>query len=355
MIIDFHTHIFPGKIAASTVHHLACEARIHPFTDGSADALAASMAASSVDWSVNLPVMTSGSQVEKVNASLLKKRNLFQEQHILSFGGLHPDCRNYRQVLRWLREEGVAGIKLHPAYMGIDLNDLRMMKLIEAISEEGLITIIHAGIDIGIYDHNYASVDHVLQIMKVVAPERFVLAHMGNWGCWDQVESDLAGAPLWMDTSFSLGPVTPYERIKDENKFRVEKANVLISYTNERNVITFNVSQSIMPTGTINVTLGDVNKILTLSDGIASYNFGLDIAVGGTYALNVIYGGDKYHNRTTLEDTFEITKSSTVLITGVPEEITTKMGSAYNPQFNFNITCGGEILTTGSLSFDFAD
>ena len=101
MIIDFHTHIFPGKIAASTVHHLACEARIHPFTDGSADALAASMAASSVDWSVNLPVMTSGSQVEKVNASLLKKRDLFQEQHILSFGGLHPDCRNYRQVLRW--------------------------------------------------------------------------------------------------------------------------------------------------------------------------------------------------------------------------------------------------------------
>lgn len=216
MIIDFHTHIFPGKIAASTVHHLACEARIHPFTDGSADALVSSMAASSVDWSVNLPVMTSGSQVEKVNASLLKKRNLFQEQHILSFGGLHPDCRNYRHVLRWLRGEGVAGIKLHPAYMGIDLNDLRMMKLIEAISEEGLITIIHAGIDIGIYDHNYASVDHVLQILKDVAPERFVLAHMGNWGCWDQVESDLAGAPLWMDTSFSLGPVTPYERIKDQ-------------------------------------------------------------------------------------------------------------------------------------------
>ncbi|MEE0024966.1 MAG: Ig-like domain repeat protein, partial [Methanobrevibacter sp.] len=151
----------------------------------------------------------------------------------------------------------------------------------------------------------------------------------------------------------NYGPT--YERIKDDNKFWVEKANVLISYTNERNVITFNVSQSIMPTGTINVTLGDVNKILTLSDGVASYNFGLDIAVGGTYALNVIYDGDKYHNRTTLEDTFEITKSSTVLITGVPGEITTKIGSAYNPQFNFNITCNGEILTVGSLSFDFAE
>ena len=58
----------------------------------------------------------------------------------------------------------------------------------------------------------------------------------------------------------NYGPT--YERIKDDNKFRVEKANVLISYTNERNVITFNVSQSIMPTGTINVTSGGVNRIL---------------------------------------------------------------------------------------------
>ena len=146
-----------------------------------------------------------------------------------------------------------------------------------------------------------------------------------------------------------------YERIKDDNKFRVEKADAVISYTNERNVITFNVSQSIRPTGTINVTLGDVNKILTLSDGIASYNFGSDIDVGGTYTLNVIYGGDKYHNRTTLVDTFEITKSSTVLITDVPEEITTKIGSGYSPQFNFNVTCDDEILTVGSISFDFAE
>ena len=215
MIIDFHTHIFPGRIASSTVHHLACEARIHPFLDGTADALHASMAASSVDWSVNLPVMTSGDQVEKVNASLLKKRDLYHKQHILCFGGMHPDYADYRRLLRRLRQEGVAGIKLHPAYMGIDLNDLKMMRLIDAISAEGMITIIHAGIDIGIYDHNYASVDHILQLMKEVAPKRFVLAHMGNWGCWDQVESDLAGAPLWMDTAFSLGSVIPYEKIKD--------------------------------------------------------------------------------------------------------------------------------------------
>ena len=42
-----------------------------------------------------------------------------------------------------------------------------------------------------------------------VHPEKFVLAHMGNWACWQEVESDLAGAPVWFDTAFCIGNVTP--------------------------------------------------------------------------------------------------------------------------------------------------
>ena len=145
------------------------------------------------------------------------------------------------------------------------------------------------------------------------------------------------------------------ERIKDESKFTVEKADVEISFTNEHNVITFNVSQAVTPTGTINVTLGDVNKILTLSDGVVSYNFGLDIAENGTYDLNVIYSGDKNHNGATFEDTFDITKSSTVLVVGVPEEVTTNMGDNYVPRFNFNVTCDDVYVTTGTISFNVGE
>ena len=145
------------------------------------------------------------------------------------------------------------------------------------------------------------------------------------------------------------------ERIKDESKFTVEKADVEISFTNEHNVITFNVSQAVTPTGTINVTLGDVNKILTLSDGVVSYNFGLDIAENGTYDLNVIYSGDKNHNGATFEDTFDITKSSTVLVVGVPEEVTTNMGNDYTPRFNFNVTCDDVYVTTGTISFNVGE
>ena len=45
MIIDIHTHTFPDKIAAATVDKLQSAAHIHPFTDGTVDALRASMTA----------------------------------------------------------------------------------------------------------------------------------------------------------------------------------------------------------------------------------------------------------------------------------------------------------------------
>ena len=63
--------------------------------------------------------------------------------------------------------------------------------------------------------------------MDEVHPDKLVLAHMGNWGCWDEVEEYLTGAPLWLDTSFSIGPITPnpeqdetpYSCILDDDAF----------------------------------------------------------------------------------------------------------------------------------------
>ena len=75
----------------------------------------------------------------------------------------------------------------HLAYQNVDLDDIRMMRIIDEASSQGLITLVHAGIDIGIYDHNYSSVAQILKLLKEVAPEKLVLAHMGNWGCWKDV------------------------------------------------------------------------------------------------------------------------------------------------------------------------
>lgn len=208
MIIDFHTHTFPEKISAGVVEKLGRLSGTQYFTDGSVRMLSASIEQAGITCSVNLPVMTRCDQVEKVNRSLIGLRETLKRQGIITFGGMHPNYVHYKEELLYLKQNGIQGIKLHPAYQKTDLDDIRFLRIIDCASELGLITVTHAGIDIGFPEYNYASVRHVLHVISEVHPEKFVLAHMGGWGCWDAVERDLAGAPVWFDTAFSIGPVT---------------------------------------------------------------------------------------------------------------------------------------------------
>ncbi len=210
MIIDFHTHTFPSKISKKVVDKLGQASASMPHTDGSVEGLIDSMEKSGVDKSINLPVMTSADQVEKVNSSLMKSMEEYESHGIITFGGMHPEYTNYKEELQRIKDNGMKGIKLHPAYQNVDLDDIRMMRIIGKASELGLIITIHAGIDIGIYDKNYSSVKQIIKVIDEVHPEKLVLAHMGNWAGWDDVERDLAGAPVWLDTAFTYGEITPY-------------------------------------------------------------------------------------------------------------------------------------------------
>lgn len=208
MIIDFHVHTFPADISERVLVKLSKASHTKYFTNGSRQELLSSMEDASVTYSVNLPVMTRVDQVEKINSTLIAERETLFEQGIITFGGMHPDYADYKTELKRLQESGIKGIKIHPAYQNTDLDDICFLHIIDYASSLGLIVLTHAGIDIGIYDHNYASVRQILHVLDTVHPDKFVLAHMGNWACWNEVESDLAGADVWLDTAFAIGPVT---------------------------------------------------------------------------------------------------------------------------------------------------
>lgn len=209
MIIDFHVHTFPDDISAKVLAKLSKLSHTQYFTDGSTQDLIRSMEQSHVSYSVNLPVMTRADQVEKINSALIASLDPLLTKGIITFGGMHPDYENFKKELLRLKENGMRGIKIHPAYQNTPLDDIRFLRIIDYASDLGLIVLTHAGIDIGIYDRNYASTQQILNVLEQVHPQKFVLAHMGNWACWEAAERDLCGAPVWFDTAFSIGPVTP--------------------------------------------------------------------------------------------------------------------------------------------------
>jgi len=209
MIIDFHTHTFPDALAGRAVSRLAASARAKNYLDGTRDALIASMREAGVDRSVLLPVVTKPDQQEEINRIALETNEHTEETGLLSFGGIHPDNDNYRQILRGLAEGGVKGIKLHPVFQQTGLDDIRYLRIIECACENGLIILVHAGYDIGFPGIDYSSTSRITAVLDKLKPERFVLAHMGGWDCWEEVEAHIVGRDVWLDTSFSILPIAP--------------------------------------------------------------------------------------------------------------------------------------------------
>ena len=209
MIIDFHTHTFPENLAGRAITKLAKSARALNYLDGTAGALRASMREAGVDYSLLLPVVTRPGQQEDVNRIAAEINARGKETGLLSFGGIHPENEDYRQILRNLAGNGVKGIKIHPVFQQVPIDDIRFQRIIACASENDIIVITHAGYDIGFPGQDQASVSRIVRMLDFVKPEKFVLAHMGGWECWEEVEEYIAGRNVWLDTAFSLLPIEP--------------------------------------------------------------------------------------------------------------------------------------------------
>lgn len=200
MVIDFHTHTFPDQIAKASIDSLSKCSGITPHTDGTAKGLVRSMEEDGIDLSVILPVVTKPAQFETVNkvaAAVCEKSG-----SLLSFGGIHPDCPDIRQKIREIRKLGLKGIKIHPAYQKVYMDDIRYLRILEAATEEDLVIVVHAGVDIGLPEPVYAAVERIDRAVREVKPEKFVLAHLGGWKEWDAVEEMPVREGVYFDTAF---------------------------------------------------------------------------------------------------------------------------------------------------------
>lgn len=221
MVIDFHTHIFPDGIAKASIEGLSKCSGITPRTDGTKAGLVRSMERDRVDISVILPVVTKPSQFETVNR--VAAEICAEEKNLISFGGIHPDCPDVKRKMREIKSLGLKGIKIHPAYQEVYMDDIRYLRILEAASEQDLIVSVHAGVDIGLPEPVYAAVSRIAAAIRETAPKKLVLAHLGGWKQWDEVEEVLAGENVWLDTAFLEDYITGEQLLRIIRKHGAEK------------------------------------------------------------------------------------------------------------------------------------
>ena len=206
MIIDFHTHVFPDKIAERTIASLEKRAHIKAAASGTLDGLRDSMKKDGIDYSVVLPVTTKPSQFDSVNEYAASINNT---DGILSFGGIHPANENIPEKLAYIKSLGLRGIKLHPDYQDAYIDDERYIAIIRECIRLDLCCVIHAGLDIGLPapihcppDRTYIMLQEVLKDCE--KDSKIILAHVGGHLQWRLVEELLVGQNVYFDLSFCL-------------------------------------------------------------------------------------------------------------------------------------------------------
>lgn len=200
MIVDFHTHCFPGEMAPRVVPYLAGQAGIQPVLGGTVSELKESMARAGIDLCVLQNIATRPGQTTAVNDWAAGA----QGQGIISFGSLHPGYPQWEDELRRIKDMGLKGIKMHPDYQKFFVDDRGMFKIYEKIRELDLIILFHAGLDIGLDPPYHCTPTRLLVILNNFPGLKVVAAHMGGYAYWDQVEEMLAGKDLYFDTSYSF-------------------------------------------------------------------------------------------------------------------------------------------------------
>lgn len=203
MVIDFHTHCFPDKIAQRAVSSLAKAAALVPNNNGTADELVLSMKENNVDISVVLNIATNPHQQTSVNdfaAELNKKSRL------IGFGSVHPDAQDVLYELERIASMGLKGVKFHPEYQNFNVDDEKMRPIYKKISQLGLITIFHAGADYGFASPYRCMPQEMAKALKWF-DSPVVAAHWGGIMCHQEVIEHLCGLPIYFDVSFGYGTV----------------------------------------------------------------------------------------------------------------------------------------------------
>lgn len=209
MLIDFHTHLFPDKIASRALDVLRQgiinvhgKLLLEPQTDGTKAGLLRSMDESGVDMSIVMPIATTPTQHETINRFA---KEVTDNERIISFGSIHPRQENWEEALENIASDGLKGIKLHPEFQEFCVDEPIVEKIVKKCEDLGLWVLFHAGEDYGYKPPFHCTPERLRNLLDKTGCKNIIAAHFGGFSMWDDVDKYLIGTDIYMDTSMTSG------------------------------------------------------------------------------------------------------------------------------------------------------
>ena len=204
MIIDFHTHVFPDKFAHHAMKVLQDnidEPNMYCRADATAASLIETMDACGVDKSVVCHVATR----EKQHEDLLNFAKEINGGRLMSFGSVMPDSESALEYIWKISDEGLLGVKFHPALQRFRPDDEKYFPLYDLLRALNLVAVFHMGWDPSYPDELMAPPASMLPVARNFPGLRIVAAHMGGMKHAQETLDQVAGCKeeIYFDTAYS--------------------------------------------------------------------------------------------------------------------------------------------------------
>ena len=208
MVIDFHTHIYPEKIAAKAVANIGEFYNSPMQGNGTAEGLLESgrrsnsplfkgSAFGGIERFVVFSAAAVPAQVQAINdyiASACREHSQFS-----GFGTLHKDMEDPQAEIDRIISLGLKGVKFHPDMQRFNIDDDEMMNIYAAL-EGRLWVIFHTGD----YRHDFSHPSRLARVLDNFPKLQVVAAHFGGWSVSDIAFDYFIKRSCFFDVSSSL-------------------------------------------------------------------------------------------------------------------------------------------------------
>ena len=197
-IADIHAHIFPERLAAKASASIGSFYGASTSHVASLEVLLEQEALAGIGYTAVSSSATSPEQAAHINdfvAGCARER-----PNLVPLGSLFPGMDGWEAELERMQALGIRGIKIHPDFQRVNIDEPKAVDMYRAIARAGLPVLFH----MGDARYDYSSPERLCNLIRQVPDLVAIAAHFGGWQSWERSYAHVLPENVYYDTSSSL-------------------------------------------------------------------------------------------------------------------------------------------------------